>query len=236
VPVPFGAWRFKSSQPHHAVIRTKLLLGAHESVSDGLYGRPIPPQTLARAPVNRAGVALVLVTASFAVAGCGSSGSGSSSSSSSGSSSATTAGSGSTTASVGHLPTAKFVLHAGLAFGAFHHYIYKPFRAGALTGGGLFKHKLALLKAGLAGLFAYHELKLALADAKASPILSKLLSPVNALAAKLAALGSGLKSGHVDSSSLGSANAGVSGVVSQARQNGVSISDQVPGSAALAAG
>jgi hypothetical protein len=25
----------------------------------------------------------------------------------------------------------KFVLHAGLAFGAFHRYIYKPFKAGA---------------------------------------------------------------------------------------------------------
>jgi hypothetical protein len=183
--------------------------------------------------MNRAIAALVLVTASCAVAGCGSSGSGTSSSSSSGSA---IAGSSATTASVGHLPTAKFVLHAGLAFGAFHHYIYKPFRAGTLLGGGLFRHKLALLKAGLAGLFAYHELKLALADAKASRILSKLLSPVTALAAKLAALGSSLKSGHVDSSSLGSANAGVSGIVSQAKQNGVSISDQVPGSAALAAG
>jgi hypothetical protein len=183
--------------------------------------------------MNRFGVALVLVTASFAVVGCGGSSSGSSSSSSSG---ATTAGSNSTTASVGHLPTAKFLLHAGLAFGAFHRYIYKPFRAGALTSGGLFKHKLALLRAGLAGLFAYHELKLALADARASPILSKLLTPVNVLAAKLAALGSSLKSGHVDSSSLQSANTGVSGLVSQAKQNGVSISDQIPGATQLAAG
>jgi len=32
-----------------------------------------------------------------------------------------------------HLAKTKFVLHAGLAFGAFHRYIYEPFRSGAFT-------------------------------------------------------------------------------------------------------
>lgn len=105
---------------------------------------------------------LLLVTLALAAAGCGSS----SSSNSSSAAAAGTSGSTSTssTPNVGRLPTVKFVLHAGLAFGAFHRYIYKPFKAGDFSG-GILKHKLTLVKAGLAGLFAYHELKLALKDA-----------------------------------------------------------------------
>jgi hypothetical protein len=174
------------------------------------------------------GVGLVLVMLALAAAGCGSSTSASSGSSA--------AGSGSSTASVGHLPTAKFVLHAGLAFGAFHRYIYKPFKAGSFTGGSIFKHKLALVKAGLAGLFAYHELKLAVADARASPTLSKLLTPVDALAAKLSALGSSLKGGHLDPSSVESANSDITSLAGQARQAGASVVSQTPSAAQVAGG
>jgi hypothetical protein len=98
------------------------------------------------------------------------------------------------------------VLRAGLAFGAFHHYIYQPFEAGSFTGGNLSKNKPAVVEAALAGLFAYHELKLAAKHAQASPILVKLLAPVNALADRLKTLGSGLKSGKPDASSIASAN------------------------------
>jgi hypothetical protein len=173
------------------------------------------------------GLGLVLVVVAFAAAGCGSS-----TSASSGSSGAA----GSSTASVGHLPTAKFVLHAGLAFGAFHRYIYKPFKAGSFTRGSFFKHKLALVKAGLAGLFAYHELKLAVADARASPTLSKLLTPVNALAAKLSGLGSSLKSGHLDPSSVESANSDITSLAGKAQQAGASVVNQTPSAAQLAGG
>src|SRR5690348_4856596 len=54
----------------------------------------------------------------------------------------------------------KFVLHAGLAAGAFHRYIYKPYRRGALKK-GVPGRKKALVKAGASALFAYHELKVA---------------------------------------------------------------------------
>jgi len=37
-------------------------------------------------------------------------------------------------ASVSAVP--KFIFHAGLAFGAFHHFIYLPFKAGKFTSGG----------------------------------------------------------------------------------------------------
>ena len=54
-----------------------------------------------------------------------------------GSSNQNTAAGGQTTSaqSTTHFAKTKFVLHAGLAFGAIHRYIYKPLRAGALHSG-----------------------------------------------------------------------------------------------------
>ena len=54
-----------------------------------------------------------------------------------------------------------------------------------------FSHKLTLVKAGLAALFINHELKLALADARASPTLSKLVAPITALQARIARCATG---------------------------------------------
>jgi hypothetical protein len=176
----------------------------------------------------------LLVAFAVAVAGCGSS---SSSSTPGGSGAASgssgTAGSTTSTSSVGHLPTAKFVLHAGLAFGAFHRYIYKPFKAGELHG---FSHKLTILKAAAAGLFTYHELKLAIKDAQASPTLSKLLAPVNALADKLKGIGSGVKSGKVDPSSIDSANTDITSLSALAKQAGVPVAAQEPSAGQIASG
>lgn len=175
-------------------------------------------------------VAVLLVTVALAAAGCGSS---SSSSAAGASSSAST--STSSTPNVGRLPTAKFALHAGLAFGAFHRWIYKPFKAGAFSG-GLFKHKLTVLKAGLAGLFAYHELKLAVMDAQASPKLAKLVAPVTALADKIKSIGSDAKSGKPNASSLSSANGDITSLSGLASAAGISVPDQTPSAAQLAAG
>jgi hypothetical protein len=163
------------------------------------------------------------------VAGCGSSSSTSSSASASGASST------STSPNVGRLPTVKFVLHAGLAFGAFHRWIYKPLKNGTFSG-GLFKHKVALVKAGLAGLFAYHELKIALQDAQASHKLARLVAPITALGAKLKSIGDSAKAGHFDESTINSANGDVTSLSGLAKQAGVSINPQEPSASALAAG
>src|SRR5436190_5979958 len=104
-------------------------------------------------------------------AGCGSSSSSSSSSAAAGATS-------STTGQIEH-PKAKFVLHAGLAFGAFHRWIYKPAKAGELR--HPLGHPLTAAKAALAAVFVYHEVKLALADAQSDPTLSKLVAPITAL-------------------------------------------------------
>jgi hypothetical protein len=155
----------------------------------------------------------ILLTAAV-IAGCGSG------------ASSSTAGPGATSStSTTHLAKTKFVLHAGLAFGAFHRYIYKPYKEGKLSG-GLLHHKLATFKAGLAAAFAYHEVRLALQDARSSKLLSKALAPLLALQTKLGALADGLKHGDVNGNAITSANADA-GQTSQAGAGaGQPISDQ----------
>ncbi|MDE3131385.1 MAG: hypothetical protein KGL16_09555 [Acidobacteriota bacterium] len=89
--------------------------------------------------------------------------------------------------------TAKFLLHAGLAFYVFDHFIWKPYKAGELHG---FTHKLKIIEAGVAALFVYHEAKLMVTDVKASKLLSFLATPITAVVNKLASLKSAITGGH----------------------------------------
>jgi hypothetical protein len=122
-----------------------------------------------------------------------------------------------------HFAKTKFVLHAGLAFGAFHRYIYKPYESGGFT--PVSSHKLAIVKAGAAGLFAYHEIKLALVDARSSPTLSKLVSPLTALETRLHGLGSSLHTGKLDPAAIRQAGSAVTQVGSTSSQSGATIHD-----------
>ena len=145
--------------------------------------------------------------------------------SSSPSSSANSSGVANTTSQVAHTK-AKFVLHAGLAFGAFHRWIYKPLRSGELT--HPFSHKVATLKAAVAAAFVYHELKLALAAAQADSTLSHLVAPITALQNKMSGLGSSLKSGNVDASQIGGANDSIASIHELAASAGHTITEQTP--------
>ena len=159
--------------------------------------------------------ALILVVATLALIGCGSS------------STPTSSGAAgtSTTTTTPHIAFAKtkFLIHAGLAFGAFHHYIWKPFRSGGFT--PPLHHKAAIVKAGLAALFAYHEVRLALQDAQASPVLSKLVSPLTALQRRMSSLGSELKQGKLDSSGISGANSSVNNIGAQSASSYKPIQD-----------
>ncbi len=97
----------------------------------------------------------------------------------------------------------KFVGHAGLAFGAFHRYLWKPYRAGTF-GRGASGRVTAFVKGGLAALFVKREVRLADEDAKADPTLCR------AIAAPLATIGNDVTSA-VDELRSGNA-AGVNGV------------------------
>lgn len=165
-------------------------------------------------------VAMLVATA----AGCGSSSSSYGSSSGSQSSAAQSGGAppaGGTT----HLAKTKFALHAGLAFGAFHRYIYKPFKQGKFSG-GLLHHKLAVVKGALAAGFAIHEIRIALDDARSSKVLSKLLSPLLALQTKLSSLKAGLHGGKVDPAAITSANNDTSSVSADSARSGHPIMDE----------
>lgn len=168
--------------------------------------------------------AVTICMAAFCLTACGSS----SSSSSAGGSSV------SASTSTTHFAKTKFLLHAGLAFGAFHHFIYKPIKAGDLA--HPFLHKLTFIKAGLAALFVYHELKLAAIDVKSSKILSALFSPLTLAANKISALKNSITAGHVSASDISGLDSSLSSIGGTAASKGQSISDAVPSAGQLAGG
>jgi len=153
------------------------------------------------------------------VSACGSSSSNSSAQSS-----------GSTT----HFAKTKFLLHAGLAFGAFHRYIYEPFKAGDFK--HPFLHKLTLIKAGLSALFIEHELKLAATDVKSSKILSKLFSPLTAVAAKISSLKDSIKDGSISSSDMSGLQSDLTSISKTASSKGQTIQNAIPSAGQLASG
>jgi hypothetical protein len=167
-------------------------------------------------------LAVVGCVAVFAVAGCGSS------------SSSSVAGAPAGTTTTTHFAKTKFLFHAGLAFGAFHHFIYEPIKAGDLK--HPFLHKLTLIKAGLAALFVVHELKLTAVDVKSSKLLSKLFSPLIAVANKLSALKASIVGGSANPSAVTGVNSSLGQIGSTASSHGQTISETVPSAAQLASG
>jgi hypothetical protein len=122
-----------------------------------------------------------------------------------------------------HFAKTKFVLHAGLAFGAVHRYIYKPLRAGALhSRAGRVK---VLLKGAAAALFAVHELRLAHDDALSSDLLRPLTNKVDGLSSKLTGLVAGLKNGSINPAAIASASGATDALASASSGLGVGIKD-----------
>jgi hypothetical protein len=171
-----------------------------------------------RTPLGKAFIVGVL--ALVLAAGCGSSSSSNGATSGQASAGATqTSGTGTTS-----FAKTKFLLHAGLAFGAIHRYIYKPYKEGKFSG-GLFHHKLAVVKAALAAAFAYHEIRLALDDARSSKILSALLHPLLVLQTKLSSLRDGLAHGSVDPAAIASTNSDAGSIGALSSRAGQTVQD-----------
>ena len=122
----------------------------------------------------------------------------------------------------------KFIFHAALAFGAFHHFIYLPFKAGKFTSGGFFSKLKTYAAAALAGLFVYHETKLALQDAKQNKVLKVLVSPVTAVIAAFSTIVAKVKAHNLDTTTLNSAQSAVTAIENQAKRTGSSISETIP--------
>jgi predicted small secreted protein len=177
---------------------------------------------------------LSLLLVAFLASGCKSNTTAQSTGSGPGSTAAVTAP-GSATASAGAAPAGcpssnttsfaktRFVLHAGLAFGAFHRYLYKPLKAGSFQAGATGRIK-TFIKAGLAALFIKREVRLAYDDTTANPTLCKAIaSPLQDIGNKISDAVSALKGG--DSSQLTSLEQSVQGVESNAASTGNTIQE-----------
>jgi hypothetical protein len=169
---------------------------------------------MSRAPATLA----VLLVVGLALAGCGTK-----------TVSQTSANGAVTTETVPsvHFAKTKFVLHMGLAFGAFHRYIYDPYRAGAFRSGASGRTK-ALVKAGAAALYAVHELKTAREDALSDEHLRSLAEKVERLLGRLTSLGGSLKGGALDAGAIVGAAGAVSSLGTESSGVGAVIKDLAP--------
>jgi hypothetical protein len=126
-----------------------------------------------------------------------------------------------------HFAKTKFVLHMGLAFGAFHRYVYKPYEAGAFSSGAQGRVK-AFLKAASGAVFAVHELKTARDDALSDSRLRPLAEKVERLLFKLTSLGGALKGGALHPAAIESAAAAVTSLGAASGGLGATIKEVAP--------
>jgi hypothetical protein len=130
------------------------------------------------------------------------------------------------------LDKTRFVTDLGVAYYAFHHFIWNRYEAHELN----MHHKANLLKAGIAGLFAYNRLMAAyyIASTGNSALLHNLVAPLSELTARAQVMGEKLKSGQLDTSSIMEFNSSANSFQQAAHNNGFAFQDRavpVPGAA-----
>lgn len=124
------------------------------------------------------------------------------------------------------LAKTRFVTDAGLAFGAFHRYIYKPYKAGAFTSGAPGQKK-AIVKAAAAAAFTLNRLNAARKLVSEDPTLCKTLkAPLDALSTMISGMVGKLKGGNVDPGQLDSVSSAIDGVKKNASGSGMNIQDK----------
>ncbi|ANP54727.1 hypothetical protein J2Z21_001635 [Streptomyces griseochromogenes] len=128
---------------------------------------------------------------------------------------------------------ARFVANAALAAGATYQWIVKPWKEGKFKKGA-HGRKLALVKAGLAGTFAYNRLKAAVRNAQGDPQLSKALAPLTAGIDALKSLPAKLRGGDV--AAAGTFEDLINKVKDAGQSAGAPVKDQVPSASQLSGG
>ncbi|MEU6413453.1 hypothetical protein [Microbispora sp. NPDC046933] len=122
----------------------------------------------------------------------------------------------------------RFALHAGLALGAFHRYIYKPLRSGGFKAGAE-KRKRTIAKAAIAGAFALHQLKVAKGFAAANPSLCRAVERVNT---RFATLTDKLHHGTATAADVDAGKSSMDGLQRDASKTGYKFKEQnvtIPG-------
>ncbi|MFE5967202.1 hypothetical protein [Streptomyces sp. NPDC056463] len=181
------------------------------------------PRSAPSGPIRRGLVALLLACALLLTTGaCG------------GDDGASASGSASPTGTVEQQRLAKtrFVANAGLAAGATYQWIVKPYRDGKFKK-GTEGRTFALVKAGLAGAFAYNRLKAATENAKGDPLLSKAVAPLTAGIDRLKDLGTKLRKGEASEADVGAFEDVITDVKDAGRSAGAVVTDKVPSTSQL---
>jgi hypothetical protein len=121
----------------------------------------------------------------------------------------------------------RFVIHLGVAYFAFHHWVLKPFNEGAFTTGSPQSRIVPIAKGGAALIFAYHEVKVAdrIAKKSNSPLLQKLEGALTGLETQFSTVGAKLKGGHFDPADITSLSSATDALKGNAASSGVNIKD-----------
>ncbi|MER7640769.1 MULTISPECIES: hypothetical protein [unclassified Streptomyces] len=141
----------------------------------------------------------------------------------------------STSAQRQKLAKTRFVANASLAAGATYQWIVKPWKAGKFKKGASGR-RFALVKAGLAGAFAYNRLKAAKRNAQGDPTLSKALAPLTAGIDSLKDLPSKLRKGDSTDATASSFDDIINKVKDAGKNAGAEVTDKVPSAGQLAGG
>ncbi|MEU3529222.1 hypothetical protein AB0E62_36135 [Streptomyces sp. NPDC038707] len=185
-------------------------------------------------PIRRLFVALTLCCALVAGAtACGSSQQSSTKDTAAAAKAVPAADSPSPSAEHQKLAKTRFVANASLAAGATYQWIVKPWKAGKFKKGA-HGRRLALVKAGAAGLFAYNRLKAAQRNAQGDPTLSKAIAPLGAGIEALKGLSGKLRKG--DDSAAGPFGDLIGQIKDAGRSAGAPVKEQVPTAAELTKG
>ncbi|MFM9369790.1 hypothetical protein [Streptomyces sp. Da 82-17] len=129
----------------------------------------------------------------------------------------------------------RFVANAGLAAGAAYQWIVKPARDGKFKKGAKGR-KFTLVKAGLAGAFAYNRLKAAVKNAKGDPLLSKAVAPLSKGIESLKDLPSKLRKGDGAEDASGVFDSVINSVKDAGKGAGAPVKDKVPSLSELRGG
>jgi hypothetical protein len=130
-----------------------------------------------------------------------------------------------------HLPKSRFLLHAGLAFGAFHRYILKPLQNGGFTAGASNRTK-TFVKAALAGAFVVREILQMDKFANADKTLCKIVPNIDGVSTALSGLIDKLKGSTATATDLSGVSSTFDSLQSQAGSLGATIKDRaskIPG-------
>ncbi|MFE4216867.1 hypothetical protein [Streptomyces sp. NPDC056844] len=126
----------------------------------------------------------------------------------------------------------RFVANAGLAAGATYQWIVKPYRAGKFKKGADGR-TFTMVKAGLAGTFAYNRLKAAADNAKGDPLLSKAVAPLTAGIASLKDVATKMGKGEAGAGDVGAFEGVINSIKDAGKSAGAEVKNKVPSTSQL---